>query len=302
MGSFCQTCAISHMAIECRDPVVGFVIGKSYAYRASGVTGFTGASPHWQAVSLPFRGRYDDYGFVEKIELAHAGTSLEATTGIPFSQIAQAAEDGEDVEIDLGGPYGKSKLMTMFVHADVFEALTAKAPGHFGSDRRYDSEAARLDEFLADAARFGRKAILPPCEGQSFSNLNDFVEWWTKTTGRDWTDLPAVADFFARNQCDGVHPKLQYKMTGLIGRLHAEGRIEEARAMLADCLRTVFFDRNLELLRRQWQPQAGLGSDERAYALHAEMAALTTRRCEIRSSADYEGPDDEEENITSPSP
>jgi hypothetical protein len=295
MGSFLQTCAISHMGIEYQDPVVGFVIGKSYGHRVSGVTGFTGASPFWQALSLPFRGRYNDYGYIDKIVHAHASISLKAATGADFSALEKAAENGEDLEIDLEWPYGKSKLMTMFVHADVFDALTAKTPGRWGdTDTHYSIEAERFDEFLADAARLaGGCTGFHADQAESFSDLGDFVEIWTRATGRKWTEIPEVSKFFERNRCDGLHRKLQQAATRIVGRLHKEGRLEEARAVLADCLRTVFFDRNLELLRRQWQPQSGLGSDDRAYDLHAEIAAITSRRCEIRSSPDYEGPDDE---------
>ncbi|WP_456749065.1 hypothetical protein [Bradyrhizobium sp. USDA 4341] len=292
------------MAIEYQDPVVGFVIGKSYGYRASGVTGFTGATPYWQALSLPFRGRYDDYGFAEKIDHAHAPISLKAATGAEFAVIENAAKKGEDIEVDLGWPYGKSKLMTMFVHADVFEALTAKTPGLWGpAETLYANEAARFDEFLVDATRLaGGGTGKPRGEGESFSDLSEFVELWTSSTGRNWTETPEVARFFIRNRCNGVHSKLQQAMTGIVGRLHAEGRHHEARAVLADCLRTVFFDQNLELLRRQWQPQGGLGSDDRAYELHAEMAALTSRRCEVRSADEYEGPEDDEEDAAQPAP
>jgi hypothetical protein len=292
------------MAIEYQDPVVGFVIGKSYGYRVSGVTGFTGASPFWQALSLPFRGRYNDYGFIDRIDRAHAPVTLKAATGTDFSALEMAAEKGKDLEVDLEWPYGKSKFMTMFVHADVFEALTAKTPGHWGgADTHYSIEAARFDEFLDDAARLaGGGTSNHPHEDESFSDLSEFLELWTSSTGRTWTEAPEISRFFARNRCDGLHPRLQQATTRILGRLHKEGHLAEARSVLSDCLRTVFFDRNLELLRRQWQPQGGLGSDDRAYDLHAQVASITSRRCEIRSSADYEGPDDGDQDDTQPSP
>lgn len=280
------------MAIEANDPVVGFVLGKSYRWCGEGVTGNVGASPFWQALSLPFRGFYDDYGFVKKLDRNFAPLSLKASTGIDFSAIEKGAE-GKDVEVDLGHPYGSSKLMIMLVHMDVFEAMTAKTAGPSGREHLFGPEAARFDEFMTTAAASAKQGTIGRLltTGESFIDLNDFIEEWADQTGRRWTEAPQVADFFVRSRCDGTHPLLQRAMTRTIGQLHAEGRLIEARAILDECLRVVFFDRNLERLRRQWQPQGGLGSQDSAYGLHAEVAAIITKRCEIRSSPDYDGPD-----------
>lgn len=304
MGSFNQTCAITHLPIQIEDPVVGFALAKSHKWTGDGIDGYSTSAPHWQAISLPFSGRYNDYGFVQDIEPRYADISLRASCGVPFAVLARSAETGKGIQVDLGGLGGKSKLMVMLVHAAVFERLSSATITSFGKRVDFSIEEARIPEFLEIAARASAKRWerigIEVGSDHVFDRLSEFSDDWTVETGRIWTDLPQVADFFSRN-AEGLQPRMTIELVPVLGRLYGEGRVEEARALLGECLRTVIFDKNLSKLRRQWAPQSGLGSDDTDFDLHNEIARWTSERCEKRLSDDYDGPDGDDDT-SAPSP
>lgn len=304
MGSFNQTCAITHLPIQIDDPVVGFALAKSHKWTGDSVDGYSTSAPHWQAVSLPFSGRYNDYGFAQDINPGQADVSLRASCGVPFAELADAAEKGKALEVDLGGLGGKSRLMVMFVHAAVYERLSSSTVTAFGKKIDFSIEEARIPEFLDIAARASAKRWarvgIEVGSAHLFDRLSEADVDWVAETGRHWTEVPSVSDFFTR-KAEGLQPRLTIELVPVLGRLHGEGKADEARVLLGECLRTVIFDENLAKLRRQWAPQSGLGSDATDFELHSEIARWTAERCERRLSDDYDGPDGDED-VSAPAP
>jgi hypothetical protein len=304
MGSFNQTCGLTHLPIQVDDPVVGFALAKSHAWTSDSVDGYSTSAPHWQAVSLPFSGRYNDYGFAQDIDPRQADVSLRASCGVPFAELASAAENGKGLEVDLGSLGGKSRLMVMFVHAAVYERLSSSTVTAFGRKVDFSVEEARIPEFLEIAARASAKRWarvgIEVESAHLFDRLSEADEDWVAETGRNWAEVPYLSDFFSR-KAKGLQPRMTIELVPVLGRLHGEGKANEARALLGECLRMVIFDENLAKLRRQWAPQSGLGSDATDFELHSEIARWTAERCEKRLSCDYDDPNGEED-VSPPGP
>lgn len=297
MGSFNQTCAVTHVPIEDGDPVVGFVLAKAYSTGIASMEGYTGSATIWQAVSLPFEGSYDDYGSVELGEHALADASLRATSGIGLSELLDIGREGENHEAAFGGPFGKSELKLMLVHKEVFERMTASAPRTVGPDAVAADEELALLRFVEaieeeHAESWARHhPSLPKLE--YYGGLGEGVARWSRHTGRNWTEAPFVAQFFSSG-VDGVHPLLRRGVAKALEDARGEVDLPAMGRWLRAALGTAMFARNMEGLRRAWMPQVGLGQTEEDYGLHAELAKWTERTCRRKADPDAEFGEDEQ--------
>lgn len=300
MGSYNQTCAVTHAPIEGDDPVVGFILANSYGRGTEAMEGWTGSSTLWQPVSLPFEGAYDDYGSVELGEHAIADASLRNVAGIGLAELLDIGREGDEHEAVLGGPYGKSKLKLMLVHREVYDRMTASAPRTVGPDAVAAEEEPELLAFLDAMEESHAKewpAVHPTLpKFDHFGSLGECVERWSRHTGRSWTQAPFVAQFFNSGR-DGAHPLLVRSVKGALEDARTAGDRDALLALLKPALAVAIFSRNMEGIRRAWMPQVGLGQQDEDFGLHAELADWTARTC--RRKAD---PDAEFDEVAAPAP
>jgi len=295
MGSYNQTCAVTHAPIEQGDPVVGFVLATSCGRGTEAMEGWTGSATLWQPVSLPFEGTYDDYGSVDLGEHALADASLANVAGIGLGELLDIGRNGGEHEAAFGGPFGRSKLKLMLVHREVYERMASSAPRTVGPDAVAAEEEAGLLPFLdvmekSHAEEWPRvHPNLPKFD--HFGSLGECVERWSRHTGRSWTEAPYVAQFFSTGR-DGAHPMLVRDVKGALEEARSAGDRDALLTWLKSALATAIFSRNMEGLRRAWMPQVGLGQQDEDFALHAELADWTARTCRRKADPDAEFEDE----------
>lgn len=303
MGSFKQTCAVTHLPIAAGDPVVGYVLGKAYGSGSDDVTGYVSSGAVWQTLSLPFAGRYNDYGFVEDVEERLAGVTLMASTRRAFADIVKAGlreGEGHDwtVTAKMPRPFEDTVLMAMFVHAPLWEKLSSSTSTPYGREIRYEEEAGRIDELIdaLDKAAEAEQRRRPEFGKRLLGSLREADDIWGEATGRPWTECPYAADFLVSRKTEGVHPALRHAVRNLIAQAWESGDRDTVRALLDQGLRTAIFDENMTRLRRLWTPQCGLGGDDPHLDLHAEVATWAVDHVKALEAEYAEETDDEPES------
>ena len=293
MGSFLQTCAVTHMPIRAGEPVVAMILARAYSL-PPGCTGYVGSGSVWQAMSLPFRGDYDEYGYLNNLEDRSAGISLKTACGVTLEQFSEAAQGGKELKVRLPHPFAaESELMLMLVHAEIYDRLSGSTVTPYGRQIDFQEELGRLDEFLDVekkamndyVARIG--FTLPP-EGLAVSLLQSEQNW--EAIGHPWQEIPYVSRFFDR-PAQGVHPLLRSAAAKLVSVAMADLDPNAAKRILGECLAVRVFEENMERLRRLWSPSCGLGSTEEELELQSELASWTMNRCrEFTAEDDFDPP------------
>ncbi len=311
MGSFLQTCAVSGLPICAGEPVVGFILTQSYAYRdEDNFTGWVGSGALYQTISLPFFGIYDDYGSIELEDTTHADPIFKFLTGRSVTELITAIGEDRDThtDLDLGSPYGKHPMHLMLVHRGIFDKLAE------GGEVRW--KQSNLDEQVGLIAPFF-KIWQETTEGSragSRSNglgMNWMVmasearyAWWNRPDKSDEDTECLIASFFSSGESEGIHSRFKYEVKDLLSTNWDKVGLEGHLPLLRAVLQLQFFDIGMRRLRKFWQPQTGLGAQDEADGLHRmvhewAIAHLDEKRAEQMAywNEDMEGLDEDGEPI-----
>jgi hypothetical protein len=264
MGCWNGTCMVSNLPIMAGDKVVAFLISQPPFFDVGAPTREHGPSIFWRPISPPIRAEYNDYGYIENIEL---GPAPDLALSILRKRLVERdlGENAHDHEVrkadltfeTLGewlhghrvqivnemGNYDEYldvlAIEIVMIHASIFDELVEIGPDDWRHDER-QSLAAAKHAFVEEMVE-SSKTLFPTRERRAGeAMLLDEV----------------------RNTL--IDPVLGYA---------PEGRTEEkVRALLAgidpvidDIVALRRMDMMLDALRKHWTPMQGAGSQDADY-------------------------------------
>lgn len=311
MGCWNGTCGITQLPILAGDDVVLFFIGQP-KIDESAAGGFCYSTGLWAPMSLPFYGKYNDYGMVEGIpEDWHASYFLdllrqhvvEREQGEnPYHEQAVKAADLNDVDtvqklirkgrIRCAVPpiyrAGSSHLVGfMMVHQYAFNFMTEMC------------ESWRGDMTLADVIEKGRAFYVAAIAAAADDDLRDIIPMSMRL--RFSSSERANNPFFALSDIatDGfsgyaVAFGIREHVEHLVGMAEAGMPIEQAEPLIERIAQFYMFGVNMLPLRRSWAPQGGAGSQSAAMKMARDLAERTIAHIDLRRDdwdPDYQDPD-----------
>lgn len=276
MGSFHRTCIATHTPITYGDDVVGLFVVASGSRSAS--SGFAiHPTDRWVPVSLPFRGTYDDYGWLEAraedhgfhvaFDLALAGSALVSDghrpedTSTPFPQGVHSLTDTHRMVHDRSvfvpvpamiQPSQRAHLSVVLCHASAWNLLVAPPADP------WEDHTVTVDTLLADADQVLDVAL---------HHLNTKAPLNEESLPRNWEVL---ATPYVRG--GGLKAgRLTLLPTLVLAAVAAsEGQTDRALSFLRGLAEIVVANHTLDALNRTWDPAAGAGYDER-WDLHLAL-------------------------------
>jgi len=103
----------------------------------------------WQALTLPFFGKYDDYGSVKDVEEGTGAPINRVVLGKSVTDVLRIAREmRKPPRMNLRGYWGETDLRLMMVHSEVWQLLTSECRTPRGDQTDAHAEAERIPEFL----------------------------------------------------------------------------------------------------------------------------------------------------------
>lgn len=281
MGCYHGTCGVTQLAIRRGDPVALFpLVGLTAKTRADGryaQTGMHAGHVHsnylWSPATLPIYGIYNDYGSIKEIEESWRTADIVAR----FCHAMRPEDRQKIVDLpsflamlqrtDIVLAYGKmfsNDVGFMMVHRFVYEHLATYVDPHdmlrpYGNAEIMQSgrafyEAMRehakaLDDGGTQLPIFGVRKIPFPAKPDNWIPFrNPFCSLFSEE--RD--DTSAALSVISLNDYRRILTEFAIKQTPV-----TDAMVDD---ILNELTRLWRFDRNFQLLRKTYMPQAGAGS------------------------------------------
>lgn len=295
MGSWCETCVVSNLPIVWNTEARLVVLTQHHGWQGEQKAGgFCYATGAWSPRTLPIKGKYSDYGTVEKVskdlntELLVASldkasiipSNVDSTKKLPkkLSSIFELIERGRIRDKD---DYDHRPVMIgqSLIREDIYQAiLNYPLNGHpwrswYNLDLAFQKVEA--EKYLEECFVKGRKyRVKDPSFG-----LGEALRW------KD--ELKENNDFL-KSSDSGSHPpecigRYQGWLEDLTLREDVEHRAEEFKQLLYGMVELLHINRFMEDARKHWAPQSGKGSqdcDMKPYIYLAQEILAAAKRDE----------------------
>lgn len=314
MGCWNKTCGISNLHINAGDQVYVFVLEENSHHDRCYSTAF------WRPVMLPFLSVYDDYGGGEdshkNIEYILAGLR-EQLVEMPlgdneYHDIEVTAEKLDEKlffeavhegRLKVGDRFGGAESLVDFVmmRADIVDSICenwtreqyvgdGKGTGGWGNNYnfyKFEDLVAGVPEFMdklmdeLNGVTEGADDVLPPVLRLKYAmrGLRGLYSYEEHNLVAEY--LGSVDDYrFSRI----VRP------SDVVVTLAAEGKREEAEAMLVDILRAAFINSFMENGRKLWMPGGHEGSQSAEHSPYRVLCGAITAvlDAEAKERAEWE--------------
>ncbi len=264
MGSWEETCGLSHLPITVGDRALLFIIGPGRCLwdGTGGRGGFCYATGIWSPQCLPFRGKYADYGQLrldaQPLHFKYSQDFLKAD-GIDLQykkKFFTALERGQvsgTPQRDRPNPIGQ-----VLIREDVWREALTMTYNEWNQQGSFAETLENAKEFVAYVLE-----NLPKDLGGAFAVENHF-------RFREGRKSPFFWDLFESSE-SGTHMGM-YRCRLTLDL--AQGKItpEDALTILNEMGEVIHVNRIMDVLRRSWQPQSGKGSQNLAWKLHQEWS------------------------------
>lgn len=278
MGCWLETCFVSHLPIGYGEPCRLFFLEHHIGWRGDRVSaGFSYTTDVWAPCSFALRGKYNDYGAVEGID----PKSLEARLALEHFRerlLEQASEEDKRRRVAVTREGLTLALMQDHVHEG-----RARFKGYDGQVLPYGMVFVREDVYKAflrkgyscdwrtpkrfTVARFERQghalvAAIRACTEKWLTTV-EFLEYEGKEQEYDF------ARFVDRNVME-----FRLHLTRILIETARKGTQADVDRLVRLIAEHLMFATHLDQLRRSWMPQAGKGSQDDSYDVHAWFAGL----------------------------
>lgn len=303
MGCWNETCAITNLPIRAGDPVVLMFLSKVMHSTEQDHAGHCYANSVWTPRALPIYGKYDDYGSLEDIQecynthyildsmqmdiaeyrlVNHKREPKRLENNLDLSNLSmeEILEAVHNDSLWVNGVGGAQPVGWMMMHAWAYNMLSEKQDTWRG---QYTQQLMK---------KFGEEFYQVVCETVARNKSKQYGGVFPSPVRvPDGNPYQALSRDYARLDGYGSVRGITNYMEVLID-LCAQGNSysdPSVQNVLDELGKFLIFNTNMQLLRKQYAPQSGKGSQEGLNKLHEQFFS----RCLDWINTAQEGYDDE---------
>ena len=294
MGCWHETCGITQLPIRYHDPIVLFLI--THRGEQASHAGDCYSNHMWTPRFLPIHGIYNDYGGITEIQLdwntQYILSSMQEDIAEYRLRSHKSSEDREENNLDLqnltielivdaidsnsiwvpSNEPAPNPVGFMIVHAWVYDLLSQGYHTWDGETTRHSLQAYG-EKFYSNVVA----EKMADCEisGKDIIKRQLFYLKPQADHRNPFNCLTADGKLDGYNVGRGIRNYLDviWELAGT----NVSYQQPEIQQIFGDLGKFIIFNNNMAQLRKQWQPQAGKGSQYEGLDVHAQLIKASLR-------------------------